>query len=57
MTNTTATDTTIDLLAEARGWLEDCFEDLPAGLTDDEVVAGVRRHYCGGWAAFAADAS
>jgi hypothetical protein len=36
----------------AVGWLEDCFEDLPADLTKAEIVAGVDRHFDGGWWTF-----
>jgi hypothetical protein len=39
-------------IAEALSWLEDCFEDLPADLTEAEIVAGVKRHFDGGWLAF-----
>jgi hypothetical protein len=42
----------IDIMGEARDWLEDCFEDLPDDLTDDEVRRAVDRHYAGGWGAF-----
>jgi hypothetical protein len=42
-----------EMMAEARGWLEDCFDDLPGDLSDAEVVKGVNRHYDGGWAGFA----
>lgn len=40
-----------------RDWIADCsWPDLPpdevADLTDDEVIAGVRRHFDGGLDAF-----
>lgn len=41
--------------SEALAWLEDCFEDMPAELTDGEVVAAVSHHYEGGWAQFLLD--
>lgn len=47
------------LLVEARGWISDCEwgDDVdPDDLDDDEVRAGVERHYDGGWDAFVADA-
>lgn len=46
------------LLDEARGWIADCQwgDDVdPDDLDDDEVRAGVERHYEGGWDAFVAD--
>lgn len=49
MTNLSMADA---YMAEALGWLEDCFEDLPADLTPAEVRAGVDRHFEGGWLAF-----
>jgi hypothetical protein len=48
----TTTIATADQLAEARNWIFDCFEDAPEDITDDEVIAGVERHCCGGWAGF-----
>lgn len=42
-------------LAEARGWLEDCFAELPADLTDTEVEQAIARYYDGGVAAFTRD--
>lgn len=47
------------LIAEARSWLADCAwvnmtEDDFSELTESQVVAGVQRHYEGGWAAFVA---
>lgn len=46
----------MDLMAEARAWIADCFDGVDAGaLTDDEVKRGVQRHYAGGWAGFVAD--
>lgn len=46
-------------LQEARCWIADCDwadDDLdPWGLSDEEVRAGVGRHYVGGWAGFVAD--
>jgi hypothetical protein len=47
-----------DLLAEARAWINDCqWDDLASAgsLTDGQVVAGVDRHYVGGWAQFVKD--
>jgi len=49
-----------EVVAEMRGWLSDIMwadvepEEL-AELSDAEVVAGVRRHYEGGLAAFLRD--
>jgi hypothetical protein len=47
------------LIRAARGWIADCaWADLGEGdvaeLSDAQVIAGVSRHYEGGWAAFAA---
>jgi hypothetical protein len=45
-------------LSEARGWIADCWaadEVDPQELTDTQVIAGVNRHYAGGWAGFLAD--
>ncbi len=44
--------TTDLLITEALEWLEDCFEDLPADLTNKEIINGIQRHYEGGWTAF-----
>jgi hypothetical protein len=44
-----------DDIREAHGWLGECFEDTPEKLTDEEVVAGINRHYSGGWNQFVAD--
>jgi len=49
-------------VAEARAWIADCgWADLtPAKvqrLTRAQVIAGIARHYEGGWAAFIADAA
>lgn len=44
--------TETELITEALGWLEDCFEDIPEGLTNDQIVRGIERHYDGGWMAF-----
>lgn len=44
------------LVAQARGWIADSFDDVDAfELTDSEVIQGVQRHYDGGWAAFLED--
>lgn len=46
------------VIAAMREWIADCeWNDLvdPSVLSDDEVVAGVRRHYQGGVAQFVAD--
>lgn len=47
-------------LAEARDWIRDCqWADLDTDdvddLDDDQVIAGVRRHYVGGWDSFLRD--
>ena len=43
-------------LAEARGWITDCWDDVdPDEMDDDTVVDAVRRHYDGGWAQFLRD--
>lgn len=49
---------TADDVAEARAWCEDVVADPEAveDATDDEVLRHVARHYCGGLAAFMADA-
>jgi hypothetical protein len=49
-----------DALSEARRWIADCaWADLGPDaideITDAEVLAGVERHYDGGWSAFLAD--
>src|SRR4051812_38686617 len=43
-------------LAAARAWIADCTwrdldEDLVAELTDEDIIAGVERHFDGGGAA------
>lgn len=44
------------LVCEARGWIADCWPaDEVGSLTDAQVIAGVNRHYAGGWRAFVAD--
>jgi hypothetical protein len=54
----TTESTTPAQVREARGWIADCFgEKLAKRLTVAEVVAGVARHYEGGWAQFIADGS
>jgi len=46
------------LIAEARGWIADCFDDVNVDELSDEVVRwGIRNHYAGGWAAFVKDAA
>jgi hypothetical protein len=48
---------TPEQLADARAWVADCtWLDDTSGLGDAAIVAGVQRHYEGGWAAFLADA-
>jgi hypothetical protein len=49
-----------DELAEMRGWVSDCVwgdldPDVVAGLTDRQIINGVRRHYSGGVSQFLAD--
>lgn len=44
-----------DVLAEAHGWLTDCFQDCPADLTPGEIVAAIERCYVGGWITFVAN--
>lgn len=46
---------TKEQILEAFGWLVDCFDDVPADITDSEVIHGVARHYDGGVTAFLAD--
>jgi hypothetical protein len=48
-----------DVIREARRWAADCEwiedrEDI-ADLTDEQVIAGIRAHYDGGWAQFTRD--
>jgi hypothetical protein len=43
------------VLSEARGWLADCFDHVPASLTNAQVQAAVNKHYAGGWDAFVID--
>jgi hypothetical protein len=43
------------LYTEARSWIEDCFDDAPANLSDTEVRYAIERHYCGGWTGFVID--
>lgn len=41
---------------DARGWIADCtWADDVTDLTDDEVLAGIERHYVGGWHQFVLD--
>jgi hypothetical protein len=43
-------------VTEARAWVADCmWADDTASLPDAAIVAGVQRHYDGGWAGFLAD--
>jgi hypothetical protein len=47
-------------LIEARRWIATCRwrDDLKfclEDLTDDEVIKGIDRHYCGGWKQFGRD--
>ena len=45
-------------LAEARGWIADVWgAKLAKRLTDAQVIAGITRHYEGGWAGFRADSA
>ena len=45
-----------ELMREAHGWVADCrWQDETDHLTDEQIRAGINRHYSGGWAAFAAD--
>lgn len=51
---------TPETIREMRDWIADCVwqdlhEDEVDDLTDEQVVRGVARHYCGGVAAFIAD--
>jgi len=49
--------TTPELIAEARGWLLDCFpydEDEIEDCSDREIVRAVNRYREGGWADFVA---
>jgi hypothetical protein len=42
-----------ELYRAAREWIADCWENPDtAGLTDNEVRAGVTRHFDGGWPSF-----
>jgi hypothetical protein len=48
---------TPEVLAEALGWLQDCFDDVPEHLHPVDVVRAVWRHWDAGdagdvWAAF-----
>lgn len=44
------------LVREARNWLLDCFgSELPADLSNVEVIDAVGKYYDGGWAAFTED--
>ena len=57
-----AAQATAAQIREARGWIADCgWPDMTRTavrrLTAAQVVAGVQRHYCGGWAQFVSDAS
>lgn len=58
MTRAEAHGLTADDLAEARAWCEDVVDDPDAveDGTDDDVVRFIARNYCGGVAAFLADA-
>lgn len=43
-----------DIIADARGWLGDCFPALPT-LCTGEVLGAIERHYVGGVRQFVAD--
>jgi hypothetical protein len=43
-------------IAAARDWIADCWPaDEIAGLADTDVIAGITRHYDGGWDGFRLD--
>ena len=43
-------------IAEARGWIADVWGNaLAKRLTTAQVIAGIKRHYEGGWAQFIRD--
>jgi hypothetical protein len=45
-------------VADARAWVADCtWLDDTSALPDAAIVAGVQRHYEGGWAGFLADSA
>lgn len=44
-------------IAAMRDWCEDCYEDMPADATDEEVVQCVKNQYAGGLVGFLADAA
>lgn len=49
-----------EMLADAYGWLSDCFADCPDdpdALSATQIVNAVNRYYSGGWVAFVNDAS
>ena len=49
---------TAEQIKDARGWIADVWgAKLARKLTASEVVAGIARHYEGGWAQFIADAA
>ena len=49
---------TAQQVREARRWIADVWgAKLAKRLTRAEVIAGVQRHYEGGWAQFVADAA
>ena len=37
------------IVKDAREWLEDCFEDLPEGLNEPDVIDAIQKHWAGGW--------
>jgi hypothetical protein len=42
------------IIAEGLDWLEDCFPDqVPADMTDDEIMLAVDRYHDNGWNGFA----
>ena len=44
-----------EILEEAEGWLEDCFEDMPENLSPREIWSAIQRHYEGGVKQFILD--
>ena len=44
-----------EILEIAKGWLEDCFDDMPEDLSPVEIWLAIQRHYEGGAKQFILD--
>lgn len=46
---------TSDEIADAYEWLGDICDDVPAEMTNAEIITAITRHYEGGWPQFLKD--